>query len=68
MKSTKFLSCFDDKMRILNNGYDGLALSYEKTIIFVTIQNSFLSSYIGILVFYFIMKAFLLPYKIISLF
>ena len=25
------LSCFDDKMYILNNGYDGLALGYEKT-------------------------------------
>ena len=24
-----FLSCFDDKMYILNNGYDGLALAYQ---------------------------------------
>ena len=24
------LSCFDDKMHILNNGYDGLTLNYSK--------------------------------------
>ena len=24
-----FLSCFDDKMLILNNGYDGLSLGYQ---------------------------------------
>ena len=24
----KFLSCFDDKIHILNNGHDGLALGY----------------------------------------
>ena len=30
MKSKKKnLSCFDDKMYILNNGYDGLALAYQ---------------------------------------
>ena len=23
------LSCFDDKMLILNNGYDGLSLGYQ---------------------------------------
>ena len=28
MESTKFQSCFDDKIRILNNRYDGLALGY----------------------------------------
>ena len=29
MKSTKIsLSCFDDKIYIQNNGYDGLALGY----------------------------------------
>ena len=28
MKSTRFLSCFDDKMYIQNNEYDGLALGY----------------------------------------
>ena len=26
--NTIFLSCFDDKMLILNNGYDGLSLGY----------------------------------------
>ena len=24
-----YLSCFDDKIHILNNGYDGLALGYQ---------------------------------------
>ena len=33
-------SCFDDKTYIRNNGYDGLALRYQKkTVIFVTIQK-----------------------------
>ena len=30
MKSTKnLLPCFDDKIYIQNNGYDGLALGYQ---------------------------------------
>ena len=35
------LSCFDDKIYIKNNGYDGLAL---KTVILITIKKSFFSS------------------------
>ena len=36
------LSYFDDKMHILNNGYDGFALGYyEKTGIFIPIQKNF---------------------------
>ena len=36
------LSCFDDKIYILNNGYDALGLGYyEKTVILLTIQSSF---------------------------
>ena len=29
IKSTRYLSCFDDKMYIQNKGYDGLALGYQ---------------------------------------
>ena len=43
------LSCFDDKIYIQTNGYDGLALgvrvNYEKkTVVLVTIQKAFLLS------------------------
>ena len=39
--------CFDDKIYILNNGYDGFALlvikvnCIKKTVVLITIQNSF---------------------------
>ena len=37
------LSCFDDKIYIQNNGYDGLALGYqsllEKTIILIILSD-----------------------------
>ena len=37
-----YLSCFDDKNYILNNGYDGLALGFQslllkKTVVLITI-------------------------------
>ena len=42
------LLCFDDKIHILNKGYDGLALCYlrylQNTVILITTHKSFLSS------------------------
>ena len=47
------LSCFNDKIHILNNWYDRLFLDYrviyEKTVILITIQKSFLLSYKNII-------------------
>ena len=45
------LYCFDDKIYVQNNGYDGLALGYynyiiKKTVTLITIQKSFLVKHI----------------------
>ena len=37
------LSCFDDKIYILNNRYDRLGLDYGKAVILITIQNKLFS-------------------------
>ena len=57
------LSCFDDKMYILNNAYSGV--TYKKTVILTTIRTSFfLSSYENIIfIFSLVRTAFLSSYQ-----
>ena len=59
-----FLSCFDEKIYIQNNGYNGLALILTA----ISYRNSFFSSYKNVvLIFSLVRTAFLPSYKNIAL-
>ena len=56
------LSCFDGKIYIQNNGYDGLALGYQSylqkknAVILITIRITFLPSYTNIVLIFSLIK------------